>query len=78
MKKITLIIVLTLSACTQQPDNTPDYVNHPARPMDIPKTTRDGTPIEWNWKKQVAYNEGRLWVYRDSLGNALCIIVKTK
>ena len=77
MKKITILLVLLLSACTQQPDNTPDYVNHPARPKDIPATTRDGTPIEWNWKMQRAYNHHKLWVYRDSVGNALCIVIQT-
>ena len=88
MKKLTVLFVIAIVALfvyrkyssivwDTKPDTTPDYVNHPVRPKDIPETTRDGTPIEWNWKKQRAYENHKLWVIRDSAGKALGILIQT-
>jgi hypothetical protein len=74
---IILSLVLLITACTTEskPDIDP---YHPKRPKDIPFTTCSGDTIEWNWKKQRAYNEKRLFLERDSNGCILMIIIKIK
>lgn len=74
MKKIILFVAL-LAACGPTVEKDP---HHPKRPAAIPETTCDGTPIEWNWEKQRAYDRGRLFVERDSSGCVLVIIRKIR
>lgn len=76
MKSIlALAIIISVSACADFKDIDP---YHPARPADVPLTTCDGTPIEWNWEKQRAYTAGRLFFERDSSGCVIAVIRKIK
>jgi hypothetical protein len=72
---IYLNILLTSCATKDKPDIDP---YHPQRPKDIPYTTCSGDTIEWNWKKQIAYNEKRLILERDSNGCVIMVIIKIK
>jgi hypothetical protein len=76
MKKIITSVALLIASCASPEREIDPY--HPTRPTDIPATTCDGTPIEWNWEKQRSYNEGKLFVERDSTGCVLLIIRKIK
>jgi uncharacterized protein YceK len=78
MKQIIIIIIVSLlvAGCDSPGREIDPY--HPTRPKDIPVTMCDGTPIEWNWEKQRSYNEGKLFVEKDSNGCVLLIIRKIK
>ena len=75
MKKHSIIVGFFLLTSCNQPTQTRD-VHHPARPSDIPATTCSGMEVEWNWEKQRAYNDGRLWLHKDSSGCLLAIVWK--
>lgn len=75
MKKLIIIAVLALSAC--QGRESVDY-RYPQIPDDIPKTTCSGTPVEWDWDLQRAYNEGRVTLMLDSTGCLLGIVKKIR
>lgn len=51
---------------------------HPKRPSDIPEATCHGTPINWDWEKQRAYNQKKLFLHKDSTGCVLAVIIKIK
>jgi hypothetical protein len=72
MKKT--LILLALIGCTRK--EVDPY--HPTRPAEIPSTTCDGTPIEWNWEKQRAYADGKLFLAKDSTGCVIALIKKVK
>jgi hypothetical protein len=75
MKKITLLLVVALCACTDGPKKFP----HEAvlqRPADFPTTTCDGTPIDWTWDKQHAYEEDRLLVHRSKEGCVDMVVIE--
>ena len=55
MKKM-IILALLLAGCTSAERPEREVLR---RPAEIPLTTCDGTPIEWTWKKQRAWKEGR-------------------
>jgi hypothetical protein len=75
MKKSIIILAAVLLGCGEHKEIDP---YHPTRPAEIPATTCDGTPIEWDWEKQRSYNEGKLFVERDSTGCVILIIRKVK
>ena len=77
MKRIIAycVVVVALTACTGQSSVDP---YHPTRPKDIPETTCDGTPIEWNWEKQRAYNEGKKILVKSDEGCVIGIVRKIK
>ena len=58
MKRISLILFI-LVGCTTANERD---LYHPTKPTNIPSHTCSGMPIEWNWKKQKAYDEGQLFV----------------
>lgn len=72
---LPLVLLITSCATESKPDIDP---YHPKRPKDIPITNCGGDTIEWNWKKQRAYNEKRLFIERDSNGCVMMIIIKIK
>jgi hypothetical protein len=76
MKKSIIILGILLVGCAPPSREIDPY--HPTRPADIPETMCDGTPIEWDWEKQRSYNEGKLFVEKDSAGCVLLIIRKIK
>lgn len=75
----TLLVFLTLflNSCSNENKPTIDPY-HPERPKDIPYTTCSGDTIEWNWKKQRAYNEKKLFLVRDSTGCVIAVVIKIK
>lgn len=76
MKKSVILIGLALTfGCSTHGDRDP---YHPTRPSGVPTTTCDGTPIEWTWEKQRAYDEGKLFFERDSTGCVIVVIRKIK
>lgn len=77
MKRIILycVMAVALTACTGKSSVDP---YHPVRPSDIPETTCDGTPIEWNWEKQRAYNEGKITLLRSNEGCVIAVVRKIK
>jgi hypothetical protein len=75
LKYQILILTSIMLGCNQREAFDP---GHPIRPADVPKTTCDGTPIEWTWKKQRAWNQGKLFFERDSSGCVLAVIIQTK
>lgn len=75
MKQFIGLIVFSFFISCNQSSETRD-VHHPTRPSDIPATTCSGMQIDWNWDKQRAYKDGRLWVHRDSTGCVLAIVWK--
>jgi len=75
MKKILLIVGFFVASCNDRPSVDP---YHPTRPSDIPATTCDGTPIEWNWEKQRSYNKGELFLAKDSTGCVIAVIRKIR
>jgi hypothetical protein len=74
MKKAIIIITLAIAGCAS-PDREIDPY-HPTRPAEIPAATCDGTPIEWDWEKQRSYNEGKLFVERDSATGCVILIIR--
>jgi hypothetical protein len=70
-----LILTILMLGCNQPEAFDP---RHPKRPADVPKATCDGTPIDWTWKKQRAFEEGRIFFERDSSGCVLAVIIKIK
>ena len=50
MKKLIIICAVITNSCGPPEREIDPY--HPARPAEIPATTCDGTPIEWDWEKQ--------------------------
>jgi hypothetical protein len=72
MKKLA-IIALLLTGCIEHEEIDP---YHPKRPAGVPTQTKNGTPIAWNWEKQRAYNDGRLFFHKDSTGGIIAVILK--
>jgi len=58
MKRILFACVLTMGCSA--PSVRDPY--HPTRPAEIPAITCSGDSVEWDWKKQRAWDEGRLFV----------------
>lgn len=77
MKRLILYctIAVAVTACTGHPTVDP---YHPTRPSDIPETTCDGTPIEWTWEKQRAYNEGKITLIKSDEGCVIGVVRKIK
>lgn len=50
----------------------------PTRPAGIPIVNCDGDTIKWDWKYQVANNEGRLHFHMDSARNCVKLVVLQK
>ena len=78
MKKILLILAITLSAVGCNFDETPDVSGEDLHnclpiPNDVPKTFAGGTPIEWDCEMQAFYVNGDLKFYYDSLGGLTMI-----
>jgi hypothetical protein len=83
MKKILLItlIFLGLSCENKQPPLSQNDSNYtePVRPIEVPLVNCSGDTIEWNWRLQVAYNEGRVFFERDTVTNCVhAVILKLK
>ena len=74
---ILFILCFCIFSCTTQKNSEIDPYN-PKRPADIPYTTCSGDTIDWDWKKQRAYNEKRLVIEKDSTGCVLMVIIRTK
>jgi hypothetical protein len=72
MKRAALIF-LVLVGCTA-PESRDPY--HPTRPAEIPSHTCSGAELEWNWKKQRAWDEDRLTVERSESGCVIAIVIK--
>ena len=76
MKKLlfTSLVVLAVS-CVEHEEIDP---YHPKRPADVPLKLKHGEPIEWDWHRQRAYNEGRIFFHKDSTGGVIAVIIKTR
>lgn len=74
---IAAMAILTAMACGQEPREVVDPY-HPKRPAGVPTHMKHGEPIEWDWKRQRAYSEGRIFFHRDSTGGVIAVIIKTK
>ncbi len=72
MKK-AVIILFILVGCTAPNERDP---YHPTKPAEIPSHTCSGVEIEWNWKKQRAWEEGRLFVEKSESGCVIAIVIK--
>jgi hypothetical protein len=72
MKKLA-VIAMALISCSQPTERDP---YRPVRPIGVPETTCDGTPIEWNWKKMRAYEEGRLTLVKSDSGCVIAVVLK--
>lgn len=68
-------VIIFVYGCNGQRQKAPTL---PDRPADIPATTCDGTPIEWNWEKQAAYNKGKLTLLKDSTGCVIGLVRKIR
>lgn len=71
--KRAAFILLILAGCTAPAERDP---YHPARPAEIPSHTCSGAQIEWNWKKQRAWEEGRLFLETSESGCVIAVIIK--
>jgi hypothetical protein len=76
MKRLLLFVGLIIASCNDGRPEIDPY--HPTRPADIPATTCDGTPIEWNWENQRSYNKGMLFLAKDSTGCVIAVIRKIR
>ncbi len=74
---IISVLVIVISSCDGGVKQDLD-VHHTVRPKDIPLTNCSGDTIEWNWNKQRAYQEKRLFIERDSNGCILMLVIKIK
>jgi len=75
MNKFFFLLFLVLCSCKQKAHFVKEVLK---RPKGIPETTCDGTPIEWTWKKQRAYEDGRLFFARKPSGCVIAVIIKLK
>lgn len=78
MKKITLILMLTMfvGGCEIEQRN-PGYMT-PTRPSGVPVVNCDDDTIVWDWKYQVAYNEDRLHFHMDTARDCVTLVVMEK
>ena len=77
--KLSFLLILGLGICSCSTESKTEIDPYqPKRPADVPFTTCSGDTIDWDWKKQRAYNEKRLFIEKDSTGCVLMVIIRTK
>jgi hypothetical protein len=74
MKRAALILLI-FASCTAPVERDP---YHPVRPAEIPSHTCSGAQIEWNWKKQRAWEEDCLFLETSESGCVIAIIIKNE